>query len=49
MVDLGTEEHLWSDHWVVSSQEKLKLKHASLVWAVSWAGNLNEEVSVVLV
>ena len=47
MVDLGSEEHLWWHHWVVLWQVKLKLEHATLVWAVSWTGHVDEEMSAV--
>ena len=47
VVDLGSEENLWCDHWVLLWQVKLELEHAALIWAVSWAGHGDEEVSAI--
>jgi len=47
MVNLGSEEHLWWDHWVVLWQVEFELEHATLIWAVGWARHLDEEVSAV--
>ena len=48
VVDLGSEENLWWHHWILVWQEQLAVEDASLVWSFSWASNLNEEVSWVL-
>lgn len=48
MVNLGSEQDLWWHHWVFIRQEELAIEQASLVWSLCWAGNLDEEVSVVL-
>ena len=48
MVDLGSEKDLWWDHWVLLWQEELAVENAALVWRLSWACNLNEEVSWIL-
>ena len=48
VVDLGFEEDLWWDHGVLVWQEELAVENTSLVWCLSWAGNLDEEVSWVL-
>ena len=48
MVYLGSEEDLWWDHWVLFWQEELAVENASFVWRLSWTGNLDEEVSWIL-
>ena len=48
VVDLGSEEHLWWDHWVLIRQEEFAVEDASLIWSFSWTSDLNEEVSEVL-
>ena len=45
VVDLGSEEDLWWDHWVLLWQVKLKFEQSSFVWAVSWTWHLHEEMS----
>ena len=48
MVDLGSEKHLWWHHWILVRQEKFAVEKTSLVWSLGWTGNLDVEVSVVL-
>ena len=48
MVDLGAEEDLGRHHRVLLWQEELAIEHAALVGGVGRAGNLHEEVAVVL-
>ena len=48
VVDLGSEEDLRWDHWVLVWEEELAIEDTSFVWSVGWAGNLDVEVSVVL-
>ena len=48
MIDLGSEEDLWWDHWILFWQEELAVENTALIWSLSWAGNLDEEVSWVL-
>ena len=47
VVDLGSEEHLWSDHWVILRQVELQLEHATFVWAVSWTRHIHVEMSAI--
>jgi hypothetical protein len=48
MIDPGSEEDLWWDHWILFWQEELAVENTALIWSLSWAGNLDEEVSWVL-
>jgi len=48
VVDLGSEKHLWWHHWILVRQEKFAVEKTSLVWSLGWTGNLDVEVSVVL-
>jgi len=48
VVDLCSEEDLGWDHWVLLWQEEFAVENASLIWCLSWAGDLDEEVSWVL-
>ena len=47
VVDLGPEEHLWRDHWVLVGQEELKVEHSSFEGSFAWASDLDVEVSAV--
>lgn len=50
VVDLRSEENLWWDHGVLVWQEELAVEDAALIWSLTWASDLDEEVSgVVLV
>jgi hypothetical protein len=49
VVDLGDEKHLWWHHWVLVWQEEFAVEKTSLVRSLSWAGNLDVEMSEVLV
>jgi hypothetical protein len=48
VVDLGSEQNLWWNHWVLFWQEELAVEDTSFVWGLSWTGNLDVEMSVVL-
>ena len=48
VIDLGSEQNLWWHHWVLIRQEKLAIEETSLVRSFGWAGNLDIEMSVVL-
>jgi len=48
VVDLGSEQDLWWDHWVFIWQEKLAIEDSSLVWSFTWTGNLDIEMSCIL-
>lgn len=48
MIDLGSEKDLWSNHWVLVWKEELASEKSTLIWSFSWSGNLDEEMSVVL-
>ena len=47
VVNLGAEEAFGGDHWIVVREEQLKVEHATFIWGVSGAGNLDEEVAAV--
>ena len=48
VVDLGSEEDLGRNHWVLFGQEQLAVEDAALVGSLAGPGDLNEEVSRVL-
>ena len=48
VVDLGSEEDLGWNHGVLLGQEELAVKDSALVRGLGRAGNLNEEVSGIL-
>ena len=48
VVNLGSEQNLWWNHWVLFWQEELAVEDTSLVWGLSWTSNLDVEMSVVL-
>ena len=47
MVDLGSEENLGGNHWVLLGQVEFQVEKTALIWAVSWTGHLHKEVSAV--
>ena len=47
VVDLGAEEALGGDHWVLFGQEQLKVEESTLVGGVSRACDSHKEVSAV--
>ena len=47
VVDLGSEEDLWWNHWVLIWQEELAIKETSLIWSLGWASDLDVEMSIV--
>lgn len=48
MVNLGSEQHLWRDHWVLIWKEQFCLEESSLVWSICRAGNLNMKMSEIV-
>jgi hypothetical protein len=48
VVDLGSEKDLGWHHWVLFRQEELAVENSTLVWSLSWASNLDKEMSWVL-
>ena len=48
VVDLGSEEHFWWDHGILIGQEELAVEDAALIGSLTWSGDLDEEVSWVL-
>jgi len=48
VVNLCSKENLGRHHGVLVWQEKLAVEDAALVWGLGWSGNLNVEVSEVL-
>ena len=47
VVDLGSEEDLWWNHWVLIWQEELAIKETSLIWSLGWASDLDVEMSII--
>ena len=47
VVDLGSEQDLWWDHWVFVWQEKFTVKDSSLIWSFTWTSDLDKEMSSV--
>lgn len=48
MVDLCSEKYLWCNHWILIRQEKLGLEEPSVVWGISRSGDLDVEMSEVI-
>ena len=48
VVDLGSEENLRRNHWVLIWQEKFSVKHASIIWSVSWSSDFDMEMSEIV-
>ena len=48
VVDLGSEQNLWWDHWVLIRQEEFAIEDTSFVWSFSWTSNLDIEMSCIL-
>ena len=48
VINLGAEEAFGGDHRIVVREEQLKVEHATFIWGVSGAGNLDEEVTAVV-
>lgn len=47
VIDLGSEEDLWWNHWVLIWQEELAIKETSLIWSLGWASDLDVEMSII--
>jgi len=48
VIDLGSEKNLWWDHWVFFWKEEFTIEDTALIRGLSWAYNLDEEMSWVL-
>jgi len=45
MVDFSSKENLRRDHGVLIWQKKLSVEETSLIWCLTWTGNLHKEVA----